>query len=115
MAMANVTNKIKVFFDDALNVLSKCQYNFDIIYIDADKINYPRYLDLCYNILNNDGIMIFDNIDWYGNIEKKSKDKKTINIQELKNKAEELQILYPKRVKQMTLPIGDGILLIQKS
>jgi predicted O-methyltransferase YrrM len=59
--------------------------------------------------------MIFDNIDWYGNIEKKSKDKKTINIQELKNKAEELQILYPNRVKQMTLPIGDGILLIQKS
>ncbi len=115
IALANVNNKIKVFFDDALNILPDFKEKFDIIYVDADKINYPKYLEICIDILNNDGIMIFDNIDWYGNLEKQSQDKKTLNIQELKNKAEELQILYPKQIKQMTLPIGDGILLIQKS
>lgn len=59
--------------------------------------------------------MIFDNINWYGKLEKQSKDKKTLNIQELKDKVDELQILYPKRIKHITLPIGDGILMIQKS
>lgn len=115
IALADVKNKIKVFFDEALNILPNFKENFDIIYVDADKINYPSYLDICFEILNNDGIMIFDNINWYGKLEKQSKDKKTLNIQELKNKVDELQFLYPKQIKQITLPIGDGILLIQKN
>ena len=114
IALANVQDKIKIFWGEALDVLSILNDKFDLISFDADKVNYPKYLELCIELLNKDGILAFDNVDWYGNIHNNAKDKKTKTIKEIKIKAEELQRINPTLLKEMTLPIGDGILLIQK-
>lgn len=114
IALANVQDKIKVFWGDALDILTNFNDKFDLIYVDADKINYSKYLELCIELLNKDGILTFDNVNWYGNIDNNSIDKKTLTIKELKIKAEELQRKNPTQIKEITLPIGDGILLIQK-
>ncbi|GIT37093.1 MAG: hypothetical protein Ct9H300mP6_09610 [Gammaproteobacteria bacterium] len=51
---------------DSLNQLieEKHSSSFDFIFIDADKANYQNYYELCLELLNPNGIIIFDNVLW---------------------------------------------------
>lgn len=81
--------------------------------MDADKINYPRYLDLCLKLLNENGIIIFDNINWYKNVESNKPDKKTKAIKELIDKVNKKSFLN--NFQKLILPLGDSILILQKN
>lgn len=111
--LANVKSKIKIFYDDALLRLPHINEKFDLIYVDADKINYPRYLDLCLKLLNENGVIIFDNINWYKNVESNKPDKKTKAIKELIDKVNKKSFLN--NFQKLILPLGDSILILQKN
>ena len=64
---AGVSQKISVCLDDALITLQDLldegqSQQFDIIYIDADKHHYERYLTLGLQLIHKNGLLVFDNV-----------------------------------------------------
>ena len=109
---ANLTNKIVQHSGDAKNIISSIDEEFDIVFIDADKESYPEYYDLIINKVRSGGIIIADNILWSGKIlEKVEKDDQaTKSIIEFNNK-----IIEDNRVKNIILPIRDGLNIVRKN
>ena len=109
---ANLTNKIVQHLGDAKNILPSLDEEFDIVFIDADKESYPEYYDLIINKVSSGGIIIADNILWSGKIlEKVGKDDQaTKSIIEFNNK-----IAQDDRVKNIILPIRDGLNIVRKN
>ena len=109
---ANLTNKIVQHSGDAKNIIPSIDEEFDIVFIDADKESYPEYYDLIINKVRSGGIIIADNILWSGKIlEKVEKDDQaTKSIIEFNNK-----IIKDDRVKNIILPIRDGLNIVRKN
>ena len=109
---ANLTNKIVQHSGDAKNIIPTIDEEFDIVFIDADKESYPEYYDLIINKVRSGGIIIADNILWSGKIlEKVEKDDQaTKSIIEFNNK-----IIEDDRVKNIILPIRDGLNIVRKN
>ena len=91
---------------DASIMLDKINKKFDIIFLDADKKNYVNYLNIIPNILNKNGILIADNVLWYGKVLGKisEKDKETKSINEFNKK-----LKNSKQFQTIILPLRDGI------
>jgi caffeoyl-CoA O-methyltransferase len=63
---AGVADRIEIIHQPALDVLAKMQRRlFDIIFIDALKEEYPKYLELCVPLLKHSGLVIIDNLLWH--------------------------------------------------
>ena len=109
---ANLTNKIVQHSGDAKSIIPSLYEEFDIVFIDADKESYPEYYDLIINKVRSGGIIIADNILWSGKIlEKVEKDDQaTKSIIEFNNK-----IAQDDRVKNIILPIRDGLNIVRKN
>ena len=94
----------------ALENLIKKKEKYDVILIDADKENYINYFNNSLNILNNNGIIVVDNVLWYGDVADQNKnDRLTLKIREF-NKF----INTDNRVESLILPIGDGLSVCRK-
>lgn len=109
---ANLKDKIVQHSGDAKNIIPSIDEEFDIVFIDADKESYPEYYDLIINKVRSGGIIIADNILWSGKIlEKVEKDDQaTKSIIEFNNK-----IIKDDRVKNIILPIRDGLNIVRKN
>jgi len=109
-ARAGVSNRIKVQIGDALELLSEQKQEFDIIFNDVDKDDYPRVLRLVAPRLRKGGLFITDNVLWSGRVaEKNPTDTRTRAILEFNRK------LYdsPEFVTTI-LPIRDGLAVAVK-
>ena len=103
---ANQDHKIKTIIKPALESLGELSNNkFDMIFIDADKMNYKEYYEKSLGLLNQGGLIIIDNVLWHGEVaDEKNNDKFTINIREFNKFVSE-----DKRVEQIIIPLGDGM------
>jgi len=101
-------NKIHLYIGDAKIIIPKIKYNFDLIFIDADKKNYCLYYDMCIKKLNPNGVILIDNVLWSGKVTQESKqnDIETTEIKKLNQK-----IQNDSRVENILLPIRDGIMI----
>lgn len=106
-----VDDKIQLHIGAALDIIATLEEEFDIIFIDADKANYPVYYDLCIEKLRKGGLMIADNVLWYGKIalEPMPKDKLTVAINNFNQK-----ITEDKRMENLIIPIRDGLMIGRK-
>ncbi|MSU93334.1 SAM-dependent methyltransferase [Pseudomonas mandelii] len=83
---------------------------FDLIFIDADKSNYPNYLEHALRLLRVGGLAVFDNTLWSGRVlEENPESADTRAIQAL-NRALKNDV----RVDLSLLPLGDGLTLCRK-
>ena len=107
---AGVSNRIKLHTGDALEYLSEQKQEFDIIFNDVDKEDYPRVLRLVASRLRKGGLFITDNVLWSGRVaEKNPTDARTKAILEFNRK------LYDTREFYTTLlPIRDGLAVALK-
>jgi caffeoyl-CoA O-methyltransferase len=107
---AGVSKQITLHVGDALEVLSEQKLQFDVIFNDVDKEDYPRVLRLAPSRLRKGGLFITDNVLWSGRVaEKNPKDARTKAILEfnraLYNSGEFLTTI---------LPIRDGLAVALK-
>tara|TARA_Y100000590_G_scaffold42847_1_gene45621 strand:- start:117 stop:773 length:657 start_codon:yes stop_codon:yes gene_type:complete len=111
---AKVINKIESIIGNGLDIMQSYidrQFYFDLIFIDADKNNYPNYYELCLSLIRPNGIIIFDNMLWGGSVaDYSNNDLQTKTIRELNEK-----INKDKRVEFSLLPFSDGISFIRKN
>ena len=103
---ANQDHKIKTIIKPALESLDELENNkFDMIFIDADKLNYKEYYERSLKLMDKNGLIIIDNVLWHGEVaDKDNLDKYTINIREFN-----LYVSNDKRVEQIIVPLGDGM------
>ncbi|MEP7263558.1 MAG: O-methyltransferase [Bacteroidota bacterium] len=108
---AGLGHQIEHITGDALEIIPKLETNFDLVFIDADKINYSNYYDLVMPRLNKGGYILADNVLWSGNVLKpfSEQDDDTRAIVAFNEKVAE-----DKRVENILLPIRDGIMMIRK-
>ena len=96
---------------NALDIIPKIDKCFDLVFLDADKENYPEYYDLVIDKIVSGGILIADNVLWSGKvIDKKDSDLTTIKLIEFNN-----LVQNDKRVETMILPIRDGLSICRKN
>ena len=103
---ANQEKKIKIMIDPALHSLEKLKNNkFDMVFIDADKMNYKEYYERSLKLVDKGGLIIIDNVLWHGEVvDEDNLDKFTMNIREFNS-----YVSNDKRVEQIILPLGDGM------
>jgi len=110
---ANVLEKITLINEDgskSLQQFKEEKFMFDFIFIDADKSGYKNYLELCLNLISDNGLIVFDNVLWKGKVTDPSiNDKKTNTIREFND-----FIKNDNRVDTTMISIGDGMTLCQK-
>ncbi|MBX9705180.1 MAG: class I SAM-dependent methyltransferase [Gammaproteobacteria bacterium] len=86
------------------------QEHFDFIFIDADKSNYANYYELSISLLRAGGLLILDNMLWYGRVaDSDDQSQATTVIRELTE-----TIQTDNRVEMCMLTIGDGLLAVKK-
>lgn len=107
---AGVLNRITLHTGDALEVLSEQKQEFDIIFNDVDKEDYPRVLRLVAPRLRKGGLFITDNVLWSGRVaEKNPSDTRTKAILEFNRKLYDAPEFYT-----TILPIRDGLAVALK-
>lgn len=97
---------------NALDIIPKMDMNFDLVFIDADKNNYPKYLDIILPKLNKGGVILSDNVLWSGkvieSISNDDIDTKALAVyNRLLNQHPELETVM--------LPIRDGLTISRKN
>jgi predicted O-methyltransferase YrrM len=109
-ARAGVSNRITLHIGDALEFLSEQKEEFDVIFNDVDKDDYPRVLGLVAPRLRKGGLFITDNVLWSGRVaEKNPKDARTKAILEFNRKLSDAKQFYT-----TILPIRDGLAVALK-
>ena len=103
---ANQDHKIKTIIKPALESLDNLKNNkFDMIFIDADKMNYKEYYEKSLKLINRGGLIIIDNVLWHGEVaDENNLDKYTVNIREFNS-----YVSNDNRVEQIIVPLGDGM------
>jgi len=106
---SDVGDKIKVHQGNAITILESFHVgSFDMLFIDADKINYPEYYRRGNVLLKRGGIAVLDNMLWNGEVLKPKDD----NAKALRETAE--LIKNNNRLEPLLLPVRDGILIYRK-
>ena len=108
---ANQDHKIKTLIKPALESLDEIKNEkFDLVFIDADKMNYIEYYERSLQLLNENGLIIIDNVLWYGEVvNENNTDKFTKNIKEFND-----HISKDTRVEKLIIPLGDGMTVCRK-
>ena len=103
---AKQDHKIKTIIKPALESLEELKNNkFDMIFIDADKMNYKEYYERSLKLINKNGLIIVDNVLWHGEVaDENNLDKYTVNIRKFNE-----YVSNDKRVEQVIIPLGDGM------
>ena len=81
---ANQDHKIETKIKPALESLDELKnIKFDMVFIDADKMNYKEYYERSLKLVDKGGLIIIDNVLWHGEVaDKDNLDKYTVNIRE---------------------------------
>ena len=110
---ANIGKKIEIMINNAstsLDQIIKSNKSFDLTFIDADKENYIDYFEKSLKITNKNGIIIVDNVLWYGDVANRQKeDRLTTKIRAFNS-----FIKKNNKVESIILPIGDGLSVCRK-
>ena len=106
---AGLEHKIQGHLGPALETLKQFEpEQFDLVFIDADKSNYPAYYEACLPLLRPQGLLLVDNVLWSGRVLDKE-DNRARAIHQLNT-----TIQADARVRNVLLPLRDGLLLVQK-
>lgn len=108
---AQVEERIRLHIGQALDVLPTLPDGIDLAFVDADKENYEQYYEMLLPKMNAGGILLFDNMLWYGRVLETPEtdlrcDRSTRIIQQLNRR-----ITEDPRVENILLPVRDGIMM----
>lgn len=108
---AGMQEKIKTYLGNALSIIPSLNYQFDLVFIDADKINYSAYYDLVFDKIRPGGYVIADNVLWSGKIilPEDQLDKDTRALQAFNAK-----VHADSRTDHVLMPVRDGLMVIRK-
>jgi len=110
IAKSKQAHKIRYVIGNALDVIPTLESTFDLVFLDADKVNYQAYYDMVFPKVRNGGFIIADNVLWGGKVAKEEK---------LKPNGEAIRrfneyVHNDPRVENVLLPVRDGLMIARK-
>ena len=109
-ARSPVGKKIEIRMGQALETMRDLKGPFDLIFIDADKVNYTNYYRRSLDLLSPHGVILIDNVLWDGDVLRQPPpDEKTAAIQELNR-----TVSSDPRVSAVLVTIRDGVLVVRR-
>lgn len=108
---AGLHEKIKQHIGNALDIIPTLQENFDLVFIDGDKRQYPDYYSCVFELVKPGGFILADNVLWSGKViePRQKNDEYTKGIVCFNDIVQK-----DTRVENTILPIRDGIMLVRK-
>jgi len=101
-------SKINLVMGEALETIPVIKGEFDFVFIDADKSNYPNYYELLLPRTKRGGLMVIDNVLWDGEVLDPN-DEKAKAINQLNKR-----IVEDAAVEQIMLTVRDGVTIVRK-
>ena len=107
---SGLEEKIVFHVGDACQIIPQLDEMFDLVFIDADKREYPEYYRLVFDKVVPGGIIVADDVLWDGKVtNENNRDAQTRGILEFNE-----MIQQDNRVENLLLPIRHGLMLIRK-
>lgn len=107
--------RVRIYHLDAMNF--KTTKKYDLIFIDAAKAQYKKYMNYFMDNLKNDGTFIFDNINFHGMVDNPSltsnRNTKSL-VRKIKTFRDEM-LADEKFIVDFKKDIGDGVMIVKKS
>ena len=101
--------KISLLIEDATTAIENISEKIDLVFIDADKVNYSKYYDMLFPKLKIGGLIVADNVLWSGKVTEDVSDNETQSIKNFNTK-----LKNDERVENLIVGIRDGIMVCQK-
>jgi caffeoyl-CoA O-methyltransferase len=108
---SELNTKIDYRIANAMELIPQLDEEFDIVFIDADKLNYINYYHLVFDKVKKGGYILADNVLWSGKVtgDYATLDKDTRLLMDFNKLIQE-----DTRVENVLLPIRDGIMIVRK-
>lgn len=108
---SDYVEQIKAITGNAMEVIPELEGEFDLVFIDADKVNYIHYFQMVIDKLRPGGVILSDNVLWSGKVVEtlKEGDRDTEVLLEYNRMINE-----DPRVETVLLPIRDGLTITRK-
>ncbi len=110
IAEAGFADLVHLHTGAALDIIPSLPSNIDLVFMDAEKYEYPDYFEAVLPKMNSGGLILADNVLWSGQVADAAiQDKKTNAL-----RAFNAKVVEDSRVEVVLLPLRDGISMIRK-
>ena len=111
---AGLSDRIDLHIGDCKETLRRFREEgreYDLVYMDANKREYPEYYELIFDMVRPGGLILADNVLWDGKVceDPMPQDKQTLGIARFND-----MVTEDRRVESVILPLRDGLNLIRK-
>jgi caffeoyl-CoA O-methyltransferase len=107
---AGVSERVQTLIGDAVELIDSVAGQFDLIFIDVDKHQYPDALRKALPRLRSKGLLLTDNVLWSGRVARRAKDARTRGIQEFNRMVYSSNELF-----SVIVPLRDGVAVCRKA
>lgn len=107
--LAGLEDKIDLHLGDAATVIPTLSDTFDLVFLDAGKMDYAAHFELTLPKLRPGGFLLADNVLWNGKV---LNDEKDATAQALR--AFNDTVHADERVEHVLLPLRDGLMVVRK-
>lgn len=107
---SDYSKQIDYIIGDAMHVIPSMNEKWDLVFIDADKMNYINYYNLIFSQVKIGGYIIADNVLWSGKVADETKNDKDTQLLRSFNDL----VSNDERVEEVLLPIRDGLMIARK-
>ena len=108
---SDLKDRITLHIGDALKIVPKLGTMYDMVFVDAEKRDYPAYYDMLFEYVNHGGYIIADNTLWDMHVIDKAydNDAQTVAIRRFND-----IVASDNRVEVCIVPLRDGLTIIRK-
>lgn len=109
VAEAGLSDKIVLHTGDAAQIIPTLDEVFDLVFLDAGKLDYAFHYELALAKTSAGGFMLADNVLWDNKVITADKEATTVALQHFND-----MVQQDTRVENLLLPLRDGLMVIRK-
>lgn len=107
---AGFEDKIVLHLGDAAQVLPSLEETFDLVFLDAGKLDYPQHYELALAKMRPGGFLLADNVLWDGKVASGNERDETARALRTFNDF----VQQDTRVDNLLLSLRDGLMMVRK-
>ncbi|MDO8365145.1 MAG: O-methyltransferase [Saprospiraceae bacterium] len=107
---AGMEHKIVLHLGDAAEVVPTLDEVFDLVFLDAGKLDYPLHYEMALAKMRSGGFLLADNVLWDGKVASgNDRDETAVALRAFNDFVQQ-----DKRVENLLLPLRDGLMMVRK-
>lgn len=108
--IAGYQDQVVLHFGDAARIVPTLEEVFDLVFLDAGKLDYPQHYELALAKMRPGGLLLADNVLWDGKVASGNEKDETARLLRSFNN----MVQQDERVENLLLPLRDGLMMVRK-